>query len=54
MDINQLIHRQQVSAVRADSAASLEARLAHRGLAAAYAERIAALRRELAIMETTG
>ena len=40
MDLNYLLSRQQVSLVRADTAACPEARFAHRALARAYAERI--------------
>jgi hypothetical protein len=40
MDLNYLLSRQQVSLVRADTAACPEARFAHRALAHAYAERI--------------
>jgi hypothetical protein len=43
MDLNQLLYRQQVSLMRADAAASPEARHSHRGLARGYAERIRAL-----------
>lgn len=44
MDLNHLYHRQQVSLMRAETAGCVEARLAHRGLAAGYAGRIDALR----------
>ncbi len=44
MDLNYLLHRHQVSLMRALSGGSSEARHAHRGLAAGYGKRIAALR----------
>lgn len=44
MDLNYLLSRHQVSLMRADSAASPEARFAHRALARAYAECIRAER----------
>jgi len=44
MDLNYLLYRHQISLMRADSAASMEARHAHNGLARGYASRIAALR----------
>jgi hypothetical protein len=40
MDFNYLYARQQVSLMRADDAACIEARRAHLGLATLYAERI--------------
>ncbi|WP_145118613.1 hypothetical protein [Sphingomonas sp. ABOLG] len=43
MDLNELYFRHQLSVVRATSAPTFEARHAHRGLAAGYARRIAAL-----------
>jgi hypothetical protein len=43
MDLNELLYRQQISLMRAASAACSEARLAHRALARGYAERIARL-----------
>lgn len=46
MDLDQLLHRQRISLLRARDAASVEARLAHEGLATLYAERIATLRHE--------
>ena len=47
MDFNYLYHRHGVSLLRAEHAACAESRKAHRGLAAAYADRIAAaLRRQ--------
>jgi hypothetical protein len=42
MDFNYLYHRQQVSLMRAEDAASDGARAAHLGLARGYAARIAA------------
>jgi hypothetical protein len=44
MDLNYLLHRHQVSLIRADRGDSSEARHAHRGLAEGYGKRIAALR----------
>jgi hypothetical protein len=44
MDLNYLFHRHQISLVAASTAGSAEARLAHRGLAAAYARCIGMLR----------
>lgn len=41
MDLNYLYHRHQVSLAAASTAGSKEARIAHRGLAAAYSARIA-------------
>jgi hypothetical protein len=43
VDLNHLLFRHQVSLARATTAASREARSAHRGLARGYATRIAAL-----------
>lgn len=43
MDLNHLLHRHQISLMRADAAATLEARYSHRGLAKGYADRIRAL-----------
>ena len=40
MDFNYLYHRQQVSLMRANAAASPPARAAHEGLAELYARRI--------------
>ena len=45
MDLNYLYHRYQVSLFKSENAACGQARLAHAGLAAAYAERIADARR---------
>jgi hypothetical protein len=44
MDLNHLLHRYQISLMRADAARSVEARHAHRGLARQYAARIAETR----------
>ncbi|WP_294192729.1 hypothetical protein [uncultured Sphingomonas sp.] len=44
MDLNYLLHRHQVSLMRAHDGATSEARCAHRGLAFGYRQRIAALR----------
>lgn len=51
MDLNQLLYRQQVSLMRADAAACVEARQSHRGLASAYAQRIAQLQQEFVTVE---
>ena len=51
MDLNYLLSRHQVSLMRADSAASPEARFAHRGLARAYAE---CIRVERSTVHTSG
>jgi len=40
VDLNYLLSRHQISLMRADSASCSEARIAHRGMARAYAERI--------------
>jgi hypothetical protein len=48
MDLNYLLYRHQISLMRADSAASTEARHAHQGLARGYARRVAELREVLA------
>jgi len=45
MDLNYLYHRHQVSLFMADNAACEQSRLAHRGLVAAYAEKIEAAKR---------
>ncbi len=47
MDLNYLLSRHQYSAYRAQVAATPEARLAHRGLAAGYAGRIRAFQRDI-------
>lgn len=39
-DLNYLFHREQVSLLRAQSAASSESRCVHEGLARAYGDRI--------------
>lgn len=46
MDLNLLFHRHQVSVMQAAAAACPEARIAHEGLAAGYAARIATIRLE--------
>ena len=51
MNLNELFHRHQVSVMRAAAAASPEARLAHRGLAAGYAALIADLQRNLGVAD---
>lgn len=47
MDLNHLLHRQQISLMRADMAECGEAEFAHRGLADGYAARIAEFRTKL-------
>ncbi len=47
MDLNFLLHRHQVSLMRAYSATSNEARCVHHKLAVGYAVRIAELRDEM-------
>lgn len=47
MDLNHLLHRHQISLMRASAAASPEARHAHRGLAKGYAARIRTLSLDL-------
>lgn len=49
MDLNYLLHRHQVSLMRADSATGLEARHAHAGLARTYASLIDGLQRDLGV-----
>ena len=44
MDLNCLFHRHQLSLTASTQAGSAAARAAHRGLAAGYADKIAALR----------
>ena len=46
MDLNYLLHRHQISLLRADAAAGPEARRAHKDLARGYAERIRIFQRE--------
>lgn len=43
MDLNYLLSRHQISLIRADATDCPEARLAHRGIARAYADRIRVL-----------
>ncbi len=40
MDINYLLKREQISLMRAEVAGSVEARIAHQGLARGYGERL--------------
>lgn len=47
MDLNYLLHRHQMSLIHAASASCTEARVAHRGMATAYASRIRALQTDL-------
>lgn len=49
VDLNQLFHRHQTSIMRAASAACAEARIAHEGLAACYAARIANLQADFGV-----
>lgn len=44
MDLNELLHRHQVSLMCADAASCPEARISHRGLANLYEGRIRTLR----------
>ena len=53
MDLNQLLYRQQVSLMRADAAASPEARHAHQGLARGYGDRIRLLQPSLTLAGAT-
>ncbi|MGK2912229.1 MAG: hypothetical protein ACSLE1_20895 [Sphingobium sp.] len=46
MDVNYLLHRQQVSLIRAAFAASPESRAVHLGLARAYRDRVDAYRNQ--------
>lgn len=46
MDVNYLLHRQQVSLMRAQSSRSRQARDAYESLAHSYADRVDAHRRE--------
>jgi hypothetical protein len=50
MDLNELLYREQISLMRADDAASPEARCAHNGLAKAYAGRIKDMRAGLDVV----
>ena len=47
MDLNYLLKRHQISLMQANSTDCREARVAHRGIARGYADRIASLQREL-------
>ena len=46
MDLNYLLHRHQVSLMRAEAANSVESRYAHKALARGYAERIEQLQHD--------
>ncbi|CAN5408060.1 hypothetical protein BH10PSE12_BH10PSE12_25660 [soil metagenome] len=46
IDINYLLHRQQVSLIRAQIAKNPESRAAHEGMARAYADRVRAYRQD--------
>lgn len=46
LDVNYLLHRQQVSLIRAASAPSPEIRAVHLGMARAYRDRVDAYRNE--------
>lgn len=50
MDVNYLLHRQQVSLIRAQMSRSLRGRAAYEGLARGYADQVDAYRRENARM----
>lgn len=50
MTLNDLFHRHQVAVMRADSARSSEAQVAHRGLAAGYAALIVDMQRGMGIV----
>ncbi|MCW4461469.1 hypothetical protein OK349_07095 [Sphingomonas sp. BT-65] len=43
MDLNELLHRQQVALMCAGAAQCAEARIAHQGMASLYEERIRAI-----------
>jgi hypothetical protein len=45
LDVNYLLHRQQISLIRAQAARSDAGRAAYEGLAAGYAQRVRAYRR---------
>jgi hypothetical protein len=47
MDLNYLLHRHQVSLMRADATSCISARHSHRELARGYADRIRVLQRAL-------
>lgn len=51
MDLNELFYRHQVSVARASMSRSVEARYAHRGLAAGYARRISDMQTGKCIVE---
>lgn len=53
MDLNELFFRHQISIVRAGSAATPEARYAHRGLAKGYADRIETMQASSGATATT-
>lgn len=44
MDLNELLHRHQISLMCAGSAQCVEARIAHQGMADLYGDRIRAMR----------
>jgi hypothetical protein len=46
MDVNYLLHRQQISLLRAQSARSAESRAVYEALARGYSDRVAAYARE--------
>jgi len=50
MDLNDLLHRHQISLMRSASAACTPSRLAHLGLARGYAKQIDSLQRTLGAM----
>jgi len=45
MDVNYLLHRQQISLIRAQASPSRQGRAAYEGLAQGYAEKVDAYRR---------
>ena len=53
-DVNYLLHRRQMSLVRADTAAGPESRAAHRDLARRYAEQVRQIRIANEIRATQG
>ena len=53
MDLNYLLSRHQISLMRANTAASSEARIAHRNMARAYAERIRVMQKLIGAEGTT-
>lgn len=54
LDVNYLLHRQQVSLIRASRAAGPESRAAHEGLARGYRDRVQAYRQRNRAASGTG